>query len=103
MFRYTIGDTNYAGIGKSAFNANYSSPAMVGYMFNKVYNLKYKAPGTNTFKYGSTFTYDTSTNTYTLTGTTQNISDWSSGYDKINNTHYTCWILLLHQPFFTLI
>ena len=34
---YTIGDTNYAQVGTSSFNANYYSPAMVGYMFNKVY------------------------------------------------------------------
>ncbi len=88
---YTIADTNYAQIGTSSYNANSSSPAMVGYMFNKVYNYKYKSPGTNTYKYGSTFTYDTNTNTYTLSGTTQDISDWSSGYNTINNTHYTCW------------
>ena len=41
---YTIGDTNYAQIGTSSFNANYRSPAMVGYMFNKVYNYKSGAP-----------------------------------------------------------
>ncbi len=35
---YTIDDTNYAQIGTSSFNANKNSPAMVGYMFNKVYN-----------------------------------------------------------------
>ena len=88
---YTIGDINYAQIGRSAFNANYISPAMVGYMFNKIYNYKEKQPSTTEYKYGSEFTYDTSTNTYTLSGTTQNISTWSSGYNTINNTHYTCW------------
>ena len=41
---YTIGDTNYAQIGTSSYNANYRSPAMVGYMFNKVYNYKDGAP-----------------------------------------------------------
>ena len=64
---------------------------MVGYMYNKVYNYKRKSPGTTEYKYGSGFTYDTNTNTYTLSGTTQNISTWSSGYNTINNTHYTCW------------
>ena len=64
---------------------------MVGYMFNKVYDFKRKSPGTVEYKYGSGFTYDTNTNTYTLSGTTQNIGDWSSGYNTINNTHYTCW------------
>ena len=86
---YTIADTNYAQIGTSSYNANYYSPAMVGYMFNKVYNYKSKSPGTNTYKYGSTFTYENGT--YTLSGTTQDISDWSSGYEQLNNTHYTCW------------
>ncbi len=88
---YSIGDTNYAQIGTSSYNANDRSPAMVGYMFNKVYNYKYKLPGTTEYKYGSGFTYDTSTNTYTLSGTIQNISKWRSGYNTINNTHYTCW------------
>ena len=88
---YTISDTNYALIGTSSFNANGYSPAMVGYMFNKVYNYKKETPGTNTYKFGNAFTYDTSTNTYTLSGTTQDISDWSTGYNTINNTHYTCW------------
>lgn len=37
---YTIGDTNYAQIGTSAFNINHRSPAMAGYMFNKVYNFR---------------------------------------------------------------
>ena len=45
---YTIGDTNYSQIGTSAFNANYYSPAMVGYMFNTVYNCKSKSANTET-------------------------------------------------------
>ena len=88
---YKINDTNYAQIGTSAFNANPYSPAMVGYMFNKVYNYNNKSPGTNTYKYGNTFTYDSNTGNYTLSGTTQTISDWSTGYNTIKNTHYTCW------------
>ena len=86
---YTIGNTNYAQIGTSAFNAYGKSAAMVGYMFNKVYDLKSINPGTNTYKYGNSFTY--SNGTYTLSGTTQDISDWSTGYNKLKNTHYTCW------------
>ena len=89
---YTISDTNYAQIGTSSFNAMDRNPAMVGYMFNKIYNYKYKSiSGTIEYKFGNGFTYDASTNTYNLAGTTQNISDWSSGYNTINNTHYTCW------------
>ena len=88
---YSIGNTNYAQIGTSAFNANYRSPAMVGYMFNKEYNYKYILPMTTEYKYGSGFTYDESTNTYTLSGTIKYINDWSTGYNTINDTHYTCW------------
>ena len=86
---YLIDNTNYAQIGRSSYNANSESPAMVGYMFNKVYNYKYKSPGSIVYKYGSGFIYNNGT--YTLSGTTQNISDWSNGYNTIDNTHYTCW------------
>ena len=89
--KYTIGDTNYAQIGTSPFNANIRSPAMVGYMFNKAYINNGKSPGTTEYKYGSSFTYDESTNMYTLSGITQNINDWSTGYSLISDTHYTCW------------
>ncbi len=88
---YTIGNTNYAQIGTSPFNANSYSASMIGYMFNKSYNYKSKSPGTTEYKYGNTFTYNSNTHTYTLSGTTQNISNWSSGYNQLNNTHYTCW------------
>ena len=88
---YTIGSTSYAQIGTSSFNANFESLAMVGYMFNKVYLSKNKSSSINGSKFGSTYTYNSSTNTYTLSGTTQNISNWSTGYNSINNTHYTCW------------
>ena len=86
---YKIDNTNIFEIGTSSFNAEDDSPSKVGYMFNKTYNYKYKELGTSEFKFGSTFTY--ANGTYTLAGTTQNISDWSTGYNQINNTHYTCW------------
>ena len=88
---YRITNTNVATIGKSTFNSYIDSPAMVGYMFNKVYSRNEKQPGTNTYKYGQSFIYDTNTNTYTLTGTTKSISTWNTDYNTINNTHYTCW------------
>ena len=86
---YTIGNTNYATIGTSSFNSFPDSPAMVGYMFNKTYNRQLKSITSGEYKYGSSFTYDASLGTYTLSGTTQNISDWSNNYTT--NTHYTCW------------
>ena len=89
---YTIGDTNYAQIGTSAFNAYSNSPAKVGYMFNRVYNSKSKNINNNTeYKFGNSFTYDSSTNTYTLSGATKNISNWYNGYNEISGTRYTCW------------
>ena len=39
--KYTIGDVaHYSQLGKSAFNSNYRSPALVGYMFNNEYDYK---------------------------------------------------------------
>lgn len=88
---YTIGNTNYAQIGTSPFNAVANSPAMVGYKYNKVYIGSLRNPGTNSYKYGNSFTYDNSSNLYTLSGTTQTFNNWSTSYNTINNTHYTCW------------
>ncbi len=88
---YTIGNTNYYEIGKSPLNAQYGSPSKVGYMFNKTYTFMLKYLTSDPIKYGNSFTYDTNTNTYTLSGTTETINDWSTGYNTINNTHYTCW------------
>jgi len=87
---YTIANTNYAQIGTSAFNANNNSPAMVGYMFNTVYNAKTELVlGLVRYKFGNSFTYDDSTNTYSLSGTTQDLKDIKR--NTITNTHYTCW------------
>ena len=88
---YSIGSTSYSSIGASPFNANNHSIAMIGYMYNKVYNYLQRKPGTNTYKYSSTFTYDDDTNMYTLAGNNQIFSDWNIAYNKLNNTHYTCW------------
>ena len=60
-------------------------------MFNKTYTFMLKYLTSDPIKYGNSFTYDTNTNTYTLSGTTETINDWSTGYNTINNTHYTCW------------
>ncbi len=41
--KYTIGtNAHYSQIGTSSFNAFYDSPALVGYMYNDVYNYKPK-------------------------------------------------------------
>ena len=86
---YDIEDINYSIMGMVDYNSDDSSPAKVGYMFNKVYKYLQKSPGTMEYKFGNTFTYENGT--YTLSGTTQNIGTWSTGYNTIDNTHYTCW------------
>ena len=90
---YTLDNTNYANIGTGAYNANYRSPANVGYMFNKVYNFKRKEDSdiTGNNKFGSSFTYDSSTNTYTLTGTTNMINNLGQQFYLIDSSRYTCW------------
>lgn len=89
---YSIGNTHYSQIGTGALNANYRGPANVGYMFNKVYNYNSKESSeiTGNIRFGSSFSYNSSTNTYTLTGTTT-ISNWSQQFYLVNNARYTCW------------
>ena len=45
----------------------------------------------NNFMYGNSFTYDKDTGMYTLSGKTQHFTNWYSNYNKLRNTHYTCW------------
>ena len=85
---YTIGNTNYAQIGTTPFNGSNKSPAMAGYMFNKIYNYQYKyVDGSTYYKFGSEVTYDNGT--YTLSGNTSNIRSMASM--QVKNYHYTCW------------
>ena len=85
---YTIGNTNYAQIGTTPFNGSNKSPAMAGYMFNKVCNYQYKyVDGSTYYKFGSEVTYDNGT--YTLSGNTSNIRSMASM--QVKNYHYTCW------------
>ena len=81
---YTIGDTNYAQIGKSPFNANFRSPAMVGYMFNKVYRFTNSAPTSGSLM-GNDVSY--SGGTYTLLPA-EGESELTTTKD--NTHHYTC-------------
>jgi hypothetical protein len=81
---YTIGDTNYAQIGTSSYNANQNSPAMVGYMFNEVYNNKSGAPTSGSLK-GNDVSY--SNGTYTLLPTS---GESTLGTIKDATHHYTC-------------
>ena len=63
-------------------------------------NLRYITSSSNTsytyvnlvneYLYGNSFTYDSVSNTYTLVDT-KGIWNWSTGYNTINNNHYTCF------------
>ena len=46
---------------------------------------------TSIYKYGNTFTYDSTTGKYTLSGEIQTLWDYPNYYNRINNTHYTCF------------
>ena len=79
---YIIDDTNYASIGTSEFNTSDNNPAMVGYMFNKVYNFYDRNIDVNEdLVFGASYSYNTNTGMYTLINRS---SDPTSEY-------YTCW------------
>ena len=77
-------------IGTSVFNSSSNSPAYVGYMYNenKVYTYSSKSMSSQAnIVFGNSFTY--ANGTYTLKDT-MTVATWSSGYNTINNNHYTC-------------
>ena len=75
-------------IGTSKFNSSSNSPAYVGYMYNKVYTYSSKSMSSQSnIVFGNSFTY--ANGTYTLKDT-MTVATWSSGYNTINNNHYTC-------------
>ena len=77
-------------IGTSAFNNDYNSPAYVGYMYNTVYPTSSKSMSSQSnIVFGNSFNYNSNNGTYTLTNT-KTVATWSSGYNTINNNHYTC-------------
>ena len=77
-------------IGTSAFNSSSDSPAYVGYMYNTVYPYSRKSISSESnIVFGNSFDYNRNNGTYTLTNT-KTVATWSSGYNTINNNHYTC-------------
>ena len=77
-------------IGTSAFNIDSDSPAYVGYMHNTVYPISFKDMSSQSnIVFGNSFDYNSNNGTYTLKDT-KTVATWSSGYNKINNNHYTC-------------
>jgi hypothetical protein len=81
---YYISNNEYSQIGMGAFNSNASSPAMVGYMFDKVYNSESGSPTSGSLM-GNDVSY--SNGTYTLLP-----ADGESelGTTKDATHHYTC-------------
>ena len=88
---YSIADTNYAQIGKSSFNTSSFYLSSLGYMYNKKYRNNEDIIQSVNAKFGSNYTYDNNSNLYTLSGTTRIIDDWSSNYNTIKDSRYTCW------------
>ena len=77
--KYTIGDVvHYSQMGKSAFNPNYYSPAMVGYMFNTEYDYK---SGSKSGEYYTTATWN---------GTTYDLTSGNNGTAPDVSHHYIC-------------
>ena len=77
--KYTIGDVaHYSQIGTSAFNSNYYSPAMVGYMFNTEYDYN---SGSKSGEYFTAATWN---------GTTYNLTSGNSGTAPDVEHHYIC-------------
>lgn len=91
----------------SAFNSSYSSPAYVGYMYNKVYSYSnksmtstssnstsntpiYRLSMTNSTNYYFAKSYTVSGNTYTLTDPEQ-LGTWTNIYSTMAGAgYYTC-------------
>ena len=77
-------------IGTSKFNNDLDSPAYVGYMHNTVYPVASKSMSSQSnIVFGNSFDYNSNNGTYTLKDT-KTVATWSSGYNTINNNHYTC-------------
>ena len=77
-------------IGTSAFSNDNDSLAYVGYMYNTVYPVADKSMSSQSnIVFGNSFDYNSNNGTYTLKDT-KTVVTWSSGYNTINNNHYTC-------------
>ncbi len=85
--KYTIGDVaHYSQLGTSPFNANYRSPAMVGYMFNKVRNYAGSSAAPEGSIYGKDIEYNNGS--YLVIEDTEHVA--SANTTKDANHHYTC-------------
>ena len=73
MTSYEISGTNYASIGKSAFNSGSFSPYNVGYMFNKTYDTDNAYLYSNVY-YGNSVNYNNGVYTLVNTSTSRDSS-----------------------------
>ena len=96
---YTIGDVDgYSQSGKSAFNANRYSPALVGYMFNKEYDYK---SGSKSGKYYRNAVWENGV--YTLSGNSVTSPDATHRYicdtdcTKVRYYYYSNRYILLEN------
>lgn len=87
--KYSIGKYSNRRIGTSSFHAFMGHMGAGGYMFNEVYPYEHNNTVSNIL-YGSSFTYDKNTHTYTLAGQTKSLYYYKNNYSEIDNMHYSC-------------
>ena len=87
--KYIVDTIDYNSIGSNQYSVSSNSISMIGYMNNKKYDYKVDIVRNNTM-FGSSFTYDERTNTYSLSGEIKVLDSWYSKYYSITSTHYTC-------------
>ena len=85
--KYTIGDVaHYSQLGTTPFNADYRSPSMVGYMFNKVKNYAANSAAESGSIYGKDVEYDNGS--YLVIEDTAGVASTNTTMD--GDHHYTC-------------
>ena len=96
----SVSDTGDATtIGDSQFNSKYWDPTYVGYKYNEDFSLHEnnnsnvlynRFTNTQKYDYGTGYTFDESTEKFTLTGDIKQLT-WNDNHDEIvNNQLYSC-------------
>ena len=90
--QYTIKVINHSVLLESDYSFDTDSLGLAGYMYNKMYKTGKRG---NVYglesKVASTFTYNSNTKKYTLSGTIKTITNWGTSHSSIGSTHYTCF------------
>ena len=89
---HTFSSSSFNTIGKNSFNVvGMNAPAYVGYMYNTVYDRKIKqASGVTGIKFANSYKYINGQYYLDDDYETKTVTDWSTEYTTMYNTHYTC-------------